>query len=82
MYEKIQAKQAKAMMTQLVALGQAGEIQVVDYLAAMNERKAAEILGQFKDEREIPLATRLIERLRTRGIDPLPDRFVQAGNAP
>lgn len=67
MYEQLKPKQAKQMFQDLIARGQID--QVVDYLAAMQLRKAAGALKQFKSPEEITLATELLQRLRERGID-------------
>jgi hypothetical protein len=67
-YEQLTAKQAKASFEQLVAAGQ--EDAVIDYLAAMQLRKAGAVLREFKEPQEIALATQLLSRLRERGVDP------------
>ena len=61
--------QAKAMLESMLKDGKAE--QVVDYLAAMQPRTAAKVLGQFKDGGEISTAIDLIERLRQRGAAPV-----------
>ncbi len=68
MYEKLKPKQAKQMFQTLLDQGQL--TQVVDYLAAMQLRKAAAVLKEFKTPIEISQATDLLQRLRERGIDP------------
>ena len=68
-YEQLPAKQAKAMFEGLLAQGQVE--QVVTYLAAMQPRKAAGVLKEFKSPEEAAVAGRLLEGLRQRGIDPL-----------
>lgn len=69
MYEQIKADQAKQMFQQLLAEGQTD--QVVEYLAAMNQRKAAGVLKKFETPVEIQQAVELLERLRQRGVNPL-----------
>ena len=65
-YESVRPKQGKEMLMQLIA---AGEMQqAVAYLDAMNARAASRILGEFKAEDEITLATELLEQLRTFGV--------------
>ena len=44
--------------------------EVVEYLAAMQLRKSAAILDQFKADNEVPVAAQLLEASRTRGITP------------
>jgi len=68
-YEQLTAKQAKASFEQLVAAGE--EDEVIDYLAAMQMRKAGAVLREFKTPEEVALATQLLSRLRDRGVDPL-----------
>ncbi len=67
LYEQLRPKQAKQMFQELLENGQTEE--VVEYLAAMQVRKAAAVLGEFKSPQEVPQGTMLIERLRQRGID-------------
>ena len=57
-------KQAKAVFQELLTAG--GEKQVVSYLSAMEERKAAKVLKEFKLPNEIDQAAMLIEQLRQR----------------
>jgi len=64
MYESYKPALAKGSFEQLVAQGQ--KDLVVDYLAAMDGRKAAAVLNQFKQPHEIALATELIDALRVR----------------
>ena len=68
MYEKLKPKQVKQMFQDLLNQGQSE--QVVDYLAAMQLRKASAVLKEFKSPHEISQATNLLQRLRERGIDP------------
>ena len=67
MYQKVKPKQAKEMFQQMLLRGQLP--QVVDYLAAMQLRKAAAVLKQFKNPDEIIQATDLLHHLRQRGIE-------------
>jgi alanyl-tRNA synthetase len=67
MYEQLPAKQAKGMLQDLLKAKKGKE--VVDYLAAMQLRKAATVLKEFKTPEEIAQATELVERLRERGVD-------------
>ncbi|MGB0766197.1 MAG: hypothetical protein ACPGYV_00650 [Phycisphaeraceae bacterium] len=64
MLEGIPPKQAKAVFQEL--LGSGDEKQVVSYLSAMEERKAAKVLKEFKLPNEIDQAAMLIEKLRQR----------------
>jgi hypothetical protein len=66
-YESAPAKIAKAWMMELVDDG--GEEQVVAYLDAMNARAASKILREFKTAEEAALATELLEKLRTFGLE-------------
>ncbi len=66
MYEQLDAGQAKAMLQELLDAGE--QRQVVDYLAAMQLRKAAAILGEFETQPELAQASRLVEALRQRGV--------------
>ena len=66
MYEQGKPKQVKSIFLDLIGRGQ--QNQVIEYLAAMQPRKAAAILKQFKNEAEIRTAASLIEGLRTRGV--------------
>ncbi len=70
MYEQVKPKQGKEMFQQLLASGK--EEQVVAYLAAMQLRKGAAILKEFKTPTEIAQVTQLVQKLRTRGVDLLP----------
>jgi hypothetical protein len=64
--EQIPPKQAKKMLQTLVS--EKNVDQAVAYLNAMNSRAAAKVLREFKVDADIPLATELLERLRTRGL--------------
>ena len=66
MYEQLGAKQAKGMFQQLMT--QQKTDQVLDYLAAMQLRKAAAVLKEFKTAPEVVQATELVQRLRERGV--------------
>lgn len=79
MYEAAPPKLAKEWMIELIDQG--GEDRVVDYLASMSKRKAGEILSSFKEEKDIPIATRLIEKLRERGVEYLKDTLNNEGGA-
>jgi len=67
LYENIDPELAKKSFLELIK--QDKEDHVVDYLAAMQLRKAAEVLGQFEGPKDIAVATRLIQRLRERGVE-------------
>lgn len=66
MYEQLKPKQAKQMFQQMLAQNQTDE--VVAYLAAMQLRKAAAVLKEFKSLPEIEQAAGLINKLRERGV--------------
>lgn len=66
-YEQLKPRQVKQMFQTMMAEGRSD--QVVSYLAAMQIRKSAGVLKEFKEEAEIAQATALIEALRKRGID-------------
>lgn len=68
MYEKLPARQAKQMLQNL--LQQNKKSQVVEYLAAMQQRKAAGVLKEFKSPQEVAQASELLQMLRMRGVDP------------
>ena len=71
MYEQLKAKQAKEMFVQLLATNQTD--QVLDYLAAMQLRKAAAVLKEFKTPAEVAQATDIVQRLRQRGVELQPE---------
>lgn len=71
-YEQLRPRQVKQMFQALMDEGK--HVEVVDYLAAMQLRKAAAVLREFRDESEIGQATQLIEELRRRGIDVAEDQ--------
>lgn len=60
--EQLKAPHAKQMMQELAANG--GVDQVVEYLAAMDLRKRASLLREFKTPREVSNATMLLEKMR------------------
>ncbi len=67
LYEQLPAKQVKQMF--LAIMQQHETDQVVAFLEAMQPRKAADVLREFKDVHEVPRAVELMERLRARGSD-------------
>jgi len=64
LYQRVRPKQAKDMFKALMEQGEVD--QVVTYLASMQEKKASDIIKEFKAENEIGMATDLVERLRQR----------------
>jgi len=68
LYQKLRPKQTKEMFQQLIEQSRIDD--VVDYLAAMQLRQSAAVLGEFKTPSEIDQATLLIQKLRLRGVDP------------
>lgn len=60
--------QVKAML--LILLQDGAVDRVVDYLARMQHHKAAKVIGEFKEDAEIDIAMRLVERLRARAAVP------------
>jgi hypothetical protein len=78
--EQIPPKQAKKVLETLMAgesgkngtgtgVDGAGLEQAVSYLDAMSPRAAAKVLREFKTDGDIMLATELLERLRTHGVN-------------
>jgi seryl-tRNA synthetase len=67
LFESLPSKQVKQMFIELIESNQADD--VVAYLEAMEPRKAAGVLKEFKDDREIDRAVDLTQRLRERGSD-------------
>jgi len=67
LYQTLPSKQTKAMFVNLMREGNVD--QVVAYLEAMEPRKAAAVLEEFKTPDEVAKATELTERLRARGSD-------------
>ncbi len=82
MYENLPPKQGRAMFLDLIANGK--QDHVVDYLMAMDGRKAAGILREFKQDGDVPVATALLEKLRQRGADFVDQAVASAaaGNEP
>ena len=64
MLEGIPPKQAKQVLQEWLTAGD--QSQVVDYLSAMEERKAAKVLKEFKLPNEVEQAATLIDQLRQR----------------
>lgn len=69
MVEALKGKQAKEMFESMLAAGKREE--VVDYLAAMQLRKAAAVLKEFTAPGEAAVAAALLESVRLRNADPL-----------
>ncbi len=67
MLEQLKGRQAKTMLQNLLADGQMD--LVVDYLAAMNLRKSAGVLKEFRTPEEAAVAMQILENLRKRGVD-------------
>lgn len=67
LYNQLPSKQVKKMFIELLDSSK-GE-QVVTYLEAMQPRKAAGVLREFKTSAEVTRAVELTERLRARGSD-------------
>lgn len=65
LYESLDSKQAKGMLLDLVEAGNMD--QAVAYLNAMSTRPATKIISELSSDVERPLATELLERLRTFG---------------
>ena len=65
--EALPPKQAKTKIVELVDSGKIS--QAVAYLNEMNQRAAGKLLAQFKTDEENRLATELLERLRTFGLN-------------
>ena len=66
-YQQLKAKQVKQIFQQL--LNQDRGDQVVEYLAAMQIRKAAAVIREFKSPAEVVQAADLLQSLRERGLD-------------
>jgi chromosome segregation ATPase len=71
LYETLPPKQVKAMFAELMDNGQTD--QVVAYLEAMQSRRAAAVLKEFKDPIDVQRAVELTERLRARGSELVQD---------
>tara|TARA_B100000683_G_scaffold252892_1_gene270183 strand:- start:1278 stop:2003 length:726 start_codon:yes stop_codon:yes gene_type:complete len=67
-YASLKPKLAKQAFLELIKQNKMDE--VVEYLAAMQLRKSAAILNQFKADEEVPVAAQLLESLRLRGVTP------------
>lgn len=67
LYESLPAKTVKPLMIEMIKAGDEGK--VVAYLEALDERKAAGILKEFKSAEEVQYVVNLSERLRARGSD-------------
>lgn len=67
LYESLPSKQTKSMFMTLLRNNQID--QVVAYMEAMEPRKAAGVLKEFKTPDEIAKAVELTEQLRARGTD-------------
>jgi len=67
MLQQIKPKQGKQIFQELLKNGKRS--QVVEYLAAMQLRKAAAVLKTFKTPQEIVQAADLLQTLRERGIE-------------
>ena len=66
----LEALPPKLAKTKIVELVDSGKIsQAVAYLNEMNQRAAGKLLAQFKTDEENRLATELLERLRTFGLN-------------
>ena len=65
MYESLPARQVKQMFQSLLEQNQAE--QVIGYLEAMQPRKAAAVLKEFKSAAEMQQAADLTQKLRDRG---------------
>ena len=66
-YEQVPPKQGKRMLIELVNKNEID--QAVAYLDSMNTRAASKIIKEFKTDSEITLATDLLERLRSFGVN-------------
>ncbi len=62
--EQVKPAQAKQMLEALIRQGR--NEQVVEYLAAMDQRKSGAMMREFKSPEEIATATWLLEQLRLR----------------
>jgi uncharacterized membrane protein YccC len=67
LYEQLKPQQVKGSFQALIQQNQ--ERQVVEYLTAMQPRKAAAVLSEFKTPEEIAEATALIQKIRGRGVE-------------
>ncbi|MCX5661141.1 MAG: hypothetical protein NTW19_15755 [Planctomycetota bacterium] len=78
MYEALKATQVKEIFQNLLKQGR--QTEVLDYFAAMQQRKAAAVLKEFKTPQEMQVATDLMRRLRERGQTPPTDGVSSGGN--
>lgn len=78
LYESLKPDQVKSIFLQLI--GQGKEEQVIEYLAAMAQRKSAKVLSAFESPEDLIVATRLIQGLRKRGLPLPPDAPEVAGS--
>ncbi|MFA9478650.1 hypothetical protein ACERK3_10115 [Phycisphaerales bacterium AB-hyl4] len=67
MYEQLRPGQAKQMFQELMNQGKTD--QVVEYLAAMQLRRASRVVSEFKEGDEVVMAAELLESLRERGVN-------------
>jgi hypothetical protein len=67
LYEQLRPRQTKQMFQ--VMLDEGRQVDVIDYLAAMQLRAAANVLKEFKDPGEVAQAAVLIQALRARGVE-------------
>jgi len=67
MIEALKPKQAKAHFQYMMQQGQLTD--AVDYLAAMQPRKAGAALREFKEPMEVAQRAELVQQLRQRGVD-------------
>lgn len=65
-YEAMKPRQAKQSFMELIAEGRTDS--VIDYLSAMQPRKAAAVMREFKDPADIVIATDLLKQLKNRGL--------------
>ena len=65
-YESAPPKIGKQWMMELIGAGE--QEQVVAYLDAMSARAASKILREFKTDKDAALATELLDKLRTFGL--------------
>jgi len=79
LYQTQPSKLTKQAFQTLMGQGQTD--QVVEYLAAMSNRKAGKVLSQFKSPAEVEQATDLLERLRTRGEYSMDESTTPAGKS-
>lgn len=80
MYESVGPDKTKRMFQQLLNEGK--QDQVVKYLAEMQQRTASRVLQAFETPQEVQQATELVERLRSRGENPLAGQTLEGANQP